>query len=285
MHKNMKRSLLRLTAYRLWVGLFAVLLPLMVSAKLFVPELEPWSLWVAADESSSATVDHAEWQQLLNAYVSRDSEDGINRFAYAAVTPADRSVLRSYIDRLAAIDPRNYARAEQLAYWVNLYNALTVQVVLDHYPVKSIRKINGGLLGTGPWDDPLIEVAGESLSLNDIEHRILRPIWRDPRIHYVVNCASLGCPDLAAEAYSAATMEARMDAAARAYINHPRGVDLDGGRMTLSSIYNWYDSDFGAGREGLLAHLSEYAEAPLAAKLGQFTGRIGYDYDWRLNEP
>ena len=285
MTKNMQRSLLKSTACRLCIGLFAVLLPALAGAKLFVPDLEPWSLWVAADESSSATVDHAEWQQLLDAYLSRNEEDGINRFAYADVTPADRSVLRRYLDRLAAIDPRSYARAEQLAYWVNLYNALTVQVVLDHYPVKSIRKISGGLFGTGPWDERLIEVAGEPLSLNDIEHRILRPIWSDPRIHYVVNCASLGCPDLAAEAYRADTMDARMDEAARAYINHPRGVDLAAGRMTLSSIYDWYDSDFGADREGLLAHLRDYAEPPLAAQLSEFAGRIGYEYDWRLNEP
>jgi hypothetical protein len=165
-----------------------------------------------------------------------------------------------------------------------MYNALTVKVVLEHYPVKSIRKIYGGLFDTGPWNEPLIEVAGVALTLNDIEHRILRPIWRDPRIHYAVNCASLGCPNLAARVYSSANIEELLDAGARAFVNHPRGVDASGRRLTLSSIYDWYGTDFGATRDERLQHLRQYAEPELAAKLGAYEGRIRYDYDWRLNE-
>jgi hypothetical protein len=214
-----------------------------------------------------------------------ENTGGIHRFDYAGVTDGDRVRLKGYIDQLAAIDPRKFPRAEQRAYWINLYNALTVEVVLQDYPVRSIRDIDGGLFGSGPWKKQLVVVAGQPLTLNDIEHRILRPIWRDPRTHYAVNCASLGCPNLAAEVYTAANMERQLDKAARAYINHPRGVSLENGRLTLSSIYNWFDVDFGKSDAAVLEHLAQYAELELARQLGRYDGRIRYDYDWRLNTP
>jgi hypothetical protein len=254
-------------------------------AKLFVPKLEPWAMWEPADESSTVTVDHSAWQELLDAYLITDTSDGIYRFSYATVSAADRDRLDAYLFRLAAIDPRTLRRAEQMPYWINMYNAVTVQVVLEHYPVKSIRKIYGGLLGTGPWNEPLINVTGQALSLNDIEHRILRPIWRDPRIHYAVNCASMGCPNLATAAFTAANTEALLDQSARSFINHPRGVTFENGRLKLSSIYDWYDSDFGTNQRERLDHLREYAEPALAAGLADYAGRIQYDYGWDLNEP
>lgn len=105
---------------------------------------------------------------------------------------ASKQQLKRYIQQMASLDPRDYKKQEQFAYWVNLYNALTVQLVLDNYPTSSIKKLGKGFFSFGPWDDDIIRVAGKKLTLNDIEHRILRPIWRDKRIHYVVNCASLG---------------------------------------------------------------------------------------------
>lgn len=255
-----------------------------VQAKLFVPDLEPWGFWLPSDESATAIIDHSLWQSTLDGYLVTDAADRIYRFDYAAVTSADRQSLQVYLQMLASIDPRKYSRAEQQAYWINFYNALTVEVVLDHYPVKSIRKIYGGLLGTGPWDEPLTVVAGQTLSLNDIEHRILRPIWGDPRIHYAVNCASLGCPNLMPQTYSAANAGTMLDAGARAFVNHPRGVSLSQGTLTLSSIYDWYDSDFGADQAGLIDHLAKYAEPQLAVQLKTHKGRVDYDYNWQLNE-
>jgi len=126
---------------------------------------------------------------------------------------------------------------------------------------------------------------GESLSLNDIEHRILRPIWQDPRIHYAVNCASFSCPNLRGTAFTAGNLEAILDQAARSYVNSRRGVALAGGRLTLSSIYDWYASDFGRNEAEILAHLRQYAKPELASQLAAFKGRINYAYDWSLNEP
>jgi hypothetical protein len=183
--------------------------------------------------------------------------------------------------RVSALAP-----AEQFAYWINLYNAGTVQLILDSYPVKSIRDIKpGGLFSSGPWDAKLFTVEGEALSLNDIEHRILRPIWKDPRIHYVVNCASFSCPNLQGAAFTAENLEALLDQSARSYVNSSRGVALSGNRLTLSSIYDWYGYDFGRNEAEVLAHLRRYAGPELASQLAAFKGRINYRYDWSLNEP
>ncbi len=268
------------------VGLLA-LLPLMtVQAKLFVPDSDLWAFWATADDANPQQVDHSAWQALLDRYRSVNAADSIARFDYAGVTMEDRELLKAYLNALSGLDPRMLSRAEQRAYWINLYNALTVEVVLRYYPVKSIRKIEGGLFDLGPWSEPYLTIAGQTLTLNDIEHRILRPGWNDPRIHYAVNCASLGCPDLAAEAYTAANTEALLDANARAYINHPRGVTVAGNKATASSIYNWFDVDFGGDEAGVVAHWLQYADAELAAELAAAGDKlkIKYGYDWSLNE-
>jgi hypothetical protein len=129
-----------------------------------------------------------------------------------------------------------------------------------------------------------VKVNGTDLSLDDIEHGILRPIWKDPRIHYAVNCASMGCPNLAPEAYKAANLESMLENAARSYINHPRGLSRDGNRLLLSSIYSWYAEDFG-GREGLKEHLLRYADDETRTMIEGSSGGFKYGYDWSLNAP
>ena len=185
-------------------------------------ELQPY--WDRSDAANPAAIDHSPWQGLLDGYLDTRHPSGVHRFAYGAVRSADRAVLRAYLATLQALDPRRYPRPEQEAYWINLYNALTVDLVLAHYPVKSIREIGGGWWVRGPWDDAIAKVAGRALSLNDIEHGVLRPIWRDPRIHYAVNCASIGCPNLAGRAYTRENLEGLLEEGARAYVNHPRGA-------------------------------------------------------------
>lgn len=249
------------------------------------PEAELWERWTAHDAASTATIDHSAWQRFLKANLVR-SRDGINRMAYGRVTAADRGALARYLDALAAVPISRSTRDEQLAYWINLYNALTAKTILDHYPVKSIRDIDisPGWFSDGPWDKKLIEVENALLSLNDIEHRILRPIWSDARIHYAVNCASLGCPNLAPTAYNAETIDSSLTEAARAYINHPRGVSIEGGRLYVSKIYTWFVEDFGGDEKGVLSHLRRYANPDLAKKLAEFTASDGYRYDWALND-
>lgn len=173
-----------------------------------------------------------------------------------------------------------------MAYWINLYNALTMQVVLEHYPVDSIRDIDisPGWFSDGPWGAKLVGVEGEQLTLDDIEHRILRPIWQDPRIHYTVNCASVGCPNLALEAYTTANYNELAEAGVRAYINSPRGAVVDKGRLKVSSIYAWFKTDFGGTDASVIQHLRQYAEPELAAELDGVKKISDDFYDWSLNE-
>ncbi len=269
-------------------ALSAAALPLMGFTSfeaLFAPRAELWPRWQAHDPNSKEVIDHDAWGRLLAAHLHVEN-DGVNRLDYAGVTTADRMALDDYITSLAALPIDTYNRAEQLAYWINLYNALTVQVVLGHYPVDSIRDIDisPGLFSDGPWDRPLATVAGEALTLNDIEHRILRPIWRDPRIHYAVNCASVGCPDLQSQPFTGTNIEELLDAAARSYVNSSRGVRVRNDGLVVSSIYVWFQEDFGSGDEDVIDHLARYAEPKLAAALRQAGKIVDHTYDWSLND-
>lgn len=248
------------------------------------PEAELWQRWTAHDPDSQRTVDHAPWNAFLATYVT-PHEEGANRVDYEAVTPADRERLSTYIRGLGEIQVSRLGRPEQLAYWINLYNAVTVRTVLDHLPVDSIRDIDisPGLFADGPWGAKLVTVEGEELSLDDIEHRILRPIWQDPRIHYAVNCAALGCPDLIPRAYRAADIETVLSDNARAFINDPRGVRMADGDLVASSIYKWFRDDFGGDDEGVIAHLLQYAQGGIRATLETAEDIDGYAYDWSLN--
>jgi hypothetical protein len=251
------------------------------------PESDLWPKWQAHDPQSSETLDHSPWTDFLSEYLITNTSSGVNLVRYADVSSADEQALRAYIQYLEGIAVSALNRNVQFAYWVNLYNSYTVKLILDHYPVDSIRDINisPGLFNRGPWDAKVVKVEGSEMSLNDIEHRVLRPIWQDPRIHYVVNCASIGCPNLPPTALTGATVEETLSRSADEYINHPRGVSISGNRMTLSSIYRWYTEDFGGTEEGVIEHLLIYAEPSLETRLREFDGRVRYEYDWSLNEP
>ena len=183
---------------RLVPGLIgAALLVVAPTIALAAPTSALLDFWNVSDETNAETIDHSAWQSLLTTYLS-SHPSGVSRFDYAALkaNAEDAAKLVGYLAHLQAHDPRAYARAEQKAYWINFYNALTVQVVVNAYPVDSIRDIHESWIPlSGPWDDVHATVAGQELTLNNIEHGILRPIWGDNRIHYAANCASYGCPN------------------------------------------------------------------------------------------
>jgi hypothetical protein len=235
--------------------------------------------WAAAGTNTDP-INHDAWDKILASYASA-ADDGINRVDYKAIKTKAAAELKAYVKALEAVAITEYPKDEQFAYWVNLYNAATVQVITDNYPLESIRDI--GLLGQGPWKDKILKVEGKSLSLDDIEHGILRPIWKDVRIHYAVNCASLGCPNLALKAYRADNLEPMLEEAARAYINHPRGFNRIDGQLIASNIFEWYQSDWGS-EEDVLAHALKYATGETAALLKEATAIDAYDYDWSLND-
>lgn len=249
------------------------------------PAAELWPRWLRHDAASTRSVDYRGWAAFLARYVEL-GPDGITRVDYGGVTPADRRALQAQIEALAAVPVSALSRPEQMAFWINLYNALTVETVLAHYPVASIRDIDisPGLFAQGPWRKKLVRVEGEALSLDDIEHRVLRPIWRDPRVHYAVNCASLGCPNLQPRPFTAHGLDHALDAAAREYVNHPRGLRLTPEGLHVSSLYIWFEEDFGGSEAGVIRHFLAYAAPDTAMRLQEFTAIAGHGYDWALND-
>ena len=234
-------------------------------------------------EEPSVSVDHAGWTEILQEIVVTDSQ-GVNRIPYGKVDLVTRRLIKTYIRSLEDTPVTRLTRAQQLAYWINLYNAVVVRTVLDFYPVDSIREISfQGLFTFGPWSEPLVRVEGQSLSLNDIEHRILRPVFQEPRIHYALNCAAVQCPNLAKQAWEPERLDADLTAAARAYVNDPRGVRVaDDGDLVLSKIYAWFREDFGGTPDTVRQHLSRYADADLRAVLADQPDIDDYVYDWSL---
>ena len=250
--------------------------------------LEPADLFRRPASVSGQTVDHQAWDRLLKTYV-KAGDDGINRVDYAAFKRSGQAELKSYLGRLQTVVPGKLDKSEQFAFLVNLYNAKTIDVVLDHYPVRSIRDIalGGGLIAAftgGPWKAKLLKLGGIDISLDDIEHGILRTLFKDPRVHYAVNCASLGCPNLRPEAFTSATLNAQLEDSARAFVNHPRGVSATAGKVVVSSIYHWFNTDFGGNDEGVLRHLRMYASPALEAKLKRIATIDDHAYDWSLND-
>jgi uncharacterized protein DUF547 len=266
---------------RTWVVFFV----LFAQAGYAAPKAELWARWQKHDAANRKTIDHYVWDRFLKQYVVAPHPSGINRVRYQAVTPEDLKSLKSYLLEMQSVAISNYSRAEQKAYWINVYNAVTVDMVLARFPLKSIRDINisPGLLARGPWGAKLIAVEGERLSLDDIEHRILRPIWKDNRVHYALNCASLGSPNLQPAAFTAENSEPLIERGANEFINHPRGVAIQKDRLQVSSLYVWFQEDFGGDAERLMEHWQTYANPPLADALEKYTGGLAHEYDWGLN--
>jgi hypothetical protein len=223
---------------------------------------------------------NAPYNEFLAKYVTQ--VEGINLLAYDKVTDEDEAKLEAYIETLSNVDSSDFNKEEAIAYWANLYNAETINVILDNYPVKSIRKI--GLLG--PWKKKRLTVNGERLSLDNIEHDIVRGTYDEPRIHFAFNCASIGCPNLGMKAWEAETLDEDLDQAGRDFIATARGVNVSAdGKLTGSSLFKWYKDDFGDSSEEVVAYLAQFAEGEKKDAMLAATKFDKFDYDWGLNIP
>lgn len=233
--------------------------------------------------NGAGDMSHTAFDEILKSVVRPDGQ-GYNKVDYRALK-ARYGELNAYVTSLEAQKPSTFSADAAHAYWINLYNAKTLEVVVGRYPVTSIKKINlggGGLFGSGPWSKKIMTVEGTELTLDDVEHNIVRALFRDPMSHYALNCASYSCPNLATKAFTASNLNALMRKNAVEYVNHKRGINLDGSDITASKIYRWYADDFG-GRSELKAHWSRFAKPEL--KSGIQAGRIDrYVYDWTLND-
>lgn len=267
------------------VALLAICASIVVVPVFAQAPAELISFWDDREPNSKISVDHSQWQLILDRYLDDLHPSGINRFNYAGVTSEDQQSLNAYITLLQSYEPRQFNAQEQMAYWINLYNAATVLlIVAEDRSLDSIRQLRSGVFKPGPWQRNLLKISGQELSLDDLEHGILRPVWKDNRVHYALNCASLGCPNLQKTAFTSENVDVLLELAASQYINHPRAMRVDGDKLFLSSIYDWYGEDFGANFTEIIGHLTEYIEPEMAVIIQQFRS-AEYSYDWNLNRP
>lgn len=215
------------------------------------------------------------WSDILQRNVSPGQIEDVkvNTVDYAAIK--EDPAFASLVELLKSSDPASLAaKNEKLAFWINGYNIAAVKMVIDHYPVKSIRQI-GGLLSP-VWKKKAIEVGGRDYSLNDIEHEILRTMG-EPRIHFAIVCASVSCPDLRPEAFSADSLEAQLEDQTRRFLANPQKgarIDKDKKSVYLSSIFKWFKEDFG--------DLSDFVDDRLGTDLSGYDIKF-LDYNWNLN--
>lgn len=201
-----------------------------------------------------------------------------------------RAALHALVEDFARVDPTTLEPNAALAFWINLYNAVTVDLVLDHYPLRSIKDIDAGFLGS-PWKIERITVAGRALTLDAIEHEILRVEFSEPRIHFALNCASVGCPPLAKEAFASASLDEQLDAATARALRSPEWIDPTGcegaygtGRIRITKLFDWFADDFG-GESKVREFVARYRPGDSFTLRNTRCALEYFDYDWTLNAP
>jgi hypothetical protein len=226
---------------------------------------------------------YSDWDLILKRYVIKSEHGGVNLFNYAALSKSadDWELLNNYITSLEGMDPNLMLKNAAVSYYANLYNAVTVKLVTENYGIKSIRKL--GPLNSGPWKRKVIKLNTELVSLDDIEHKILRSKYKSPYIHYMLNCASMSCPNLQVTPWKGDSLEVDQLAAATEYINSSRAVTLKKNALQLSSIYKWFKEDF-ENEGGVLDHILKHANKDLKNAIEKGVKIKSYNYDWTLND-
>ncbi|MBK8501528.1 MAG: DUF547 domain-containing protein [Saprospiraceae bacterium] len=221
-------------------------------------------------------ISHDIWDQLLKKHVSAEGLVDYKGFL------KDSAQLNVYLDLLQATSPEKaWPKEKEMAYWINAYNAFTVKLILDHYPVSSIKDIKKGIPFVNTvWDIKFINIQGKKFDLNNIEHGILRKKFEDARIHAAVNCASISCPKLRNEAFTPEKLESQLEDSMRKFINDPSHNQVRNDKAEVSAIFNWFTSDFKADAGSLHNFINRYSNIKMEAG-----AKISYlDYNWNLNE-
>jgi hypothetical protein len=211
-------------------------------------------------------IDHSIWDELLKKNVSATGKVNYKGFK------ADKKELENYLSLLKSNSPSsNWSRNEKLAYWINVYNAFTVKLIVDNYPLKSITDLDK------PWDKKLIEIDGKSYSLGEVENNILRKMG-ESRIHFAINCASFSCPQLLNEAFTADKLETQLRDVTKSFLNDQTKNDLTDGHLKVSKLFEWYAADFSNGN--IIAYINKHS-----SKTFKTDSKISYlEYNWNLNE-
>jgi len=233
------------------------------------------SLTLVKQSLSQIIVDHSIYATLLEKYVKQGQVD------YRGFK-TDEAKLDQYLNVLEKTDSDKLAPNDQFAFYINAYNAWTIKLILSGYPgVKSIKDL--GNIFKSPWEKKICRIDGDVVTLDDIEHKILRPRFKDPRVHFAINCAALSCPPLGDRPYMGSTLDRQLDDSTRMFINNPKRNDLKGDTLYVSKIFKWFRGDFNDDVIGFfLKYANEDLKKELAAKKGGI--KIKYlHYDWGLN--
>lgn len=233
-------------------------------------------LFFTANHISASEKIHQTYDQLLQKFVA----ENLVKYNQFHRSKEDISTLKKYIVSLEKIDPDKLPKKDALAYWINLYNAVTLQLILDNYPVESIKDI-GGLLSS-PWKKKLVTVNGEQLTLNQIENEIIRPKFKDARIHFALNCASIGCPPLAANAYEGRTLDEQLDRASKLALSNDEWVKISD-KIYISKIFDWYGQDFIEYSGSVRKYIANYRPDMAETILDENKEIKFLDYNWKLN--
>ena len=228
------------------------------------------------ESSTSTPISHGIWNDILTKHVNNNG-----RVDYKGIIQ-DKEKLDNYINLLETNHPnKKWSKNEQLAYWINAYNAFTVKLIVDNYPVKSIKDVTSGLsIINSVWDIKFITIEGQEYDLANIEHGILRKSFNEPRIHFAVNCASISCPPLLPEAYVAETVIEQMDRATKQFINDKKYNKINDDSAEISKIFQWYKGDFTQNGKSLQNYIAQYLDQEISKDLS-----ISYaDYNWNLND-
>lgn len=250
----------------------------MVSKRFFyiIPMVIFLSTSPAPSAASRAKVDHSLFGHLLKSHV-------IDGHVNYTTFKQDEADLDRYLAQLEKVNPDPLDRSEQMAFYINAYNAWTIKLILENYPgVSSIKDL--GSLFQSPWKKKFVKINATTMTLDHIEHDILRPVYKDPRIHFAVNCASRSCPPLQAEPFTGADLERQLEEAAISFINDPRSTFIKGDRLYVSRIFKWFGEDFG---NDILGYVRSYARGDLAKQIansGKSLNIMYLDYDWSLND-
>lgn len=231
---------------------------------------------VAKMLSEKPPVSHKIWDGLLKKHVRADGFVNYKGFVKDSVQ------LTEYLALLSAAHPRSsWGKEEQMAYWINAYNAFTVKLIVAHYPVESIKDIKRGIPFINTvWDIKFIRIEGQTYDLNNIEHGILRKDFKDARIHAAVNCASFSCPRLRAEAFVAEKLESQLESAMRTFVNDPLRNRVSADKAEISQIFSWFAGDFKSDAGSVRDFINRYAKVKLKPE-----GKISHqDYNWKLND-
>ncbi|MCW8809854.1 MAG: DUF547 domain-containing protein [Ignavibacteriaceae bacterium] len=221
---------------------------------------------------------HKIFTDILQKYVT----DGLVN--YKAL--AQDQDFETYLNQLSNTDPSKLSEKEELAFWINTYNAFTIKAILDYYPVKSINDIKFGEKSV--WDEDFISINNKKYSLNDIEHKILRKM-NEPRIHFAIVCASISCPELLNEAFESNTLEKQLERQTKTFLNDKtrNDFDLKNKKANISEIFNWFDKDFGESNKDVLRYIAEFLPADIREDINQNIDEweiLYKNYDWNLNE-